>query len=68
MSFGNAATNKPTTHKQSIIFYSKYNEYDVCPSVCLNLMISGTAKPIGLYSSGNIATGPVGASSYFLGG
>ena len=35
-------------------------------SVSLTLKISLTAKPIGLYSSGNIPTDPVAVISYFL--
>ena len=34
--------------------------------VCLKLKISVTAKPIGIYSSGNISTDPVVFLSYFL--
>ena len=37
-------------------------------SVCLMLKISVTTELIGLYSSGNIPTGPVMVLSYFLGG
>ena len=37
-------------------------------SVCLKLKISVTTQPIGLYSSGNIPTGPVMVLSYFLRG
>ena len=39
----------------------------VCLSVCLKVKISVTTEPIGLYSSGNISTGPVMVLSYFLG-
>ena len=35
-------------------------------SVCLKLKISVSTKPIGLYSSGKIPTGPVTVLSYFL--
>ena len=38
----------------------------VCPSVRLKLKTSVTAEPNGLYSSGNITTGPVVVLSYFL--
>jgi hypothetical protein len=37
-------------------------------SVRLKLKISVTAEPNGLYSSGNIPTGPVVVLRYFLGG
>ena len=37
-------------------------------SVCLKLRISVTTKPIGLYSSGNIPTGPGMVSNYFIWG
>ena len=37
-------------------------------SVCQKLKISVTTKSIGLFSSGNISTGPVMVLSYFLGG
>ncbi len=37
-------------------------------SVRLNLKISVTTEPIGLYSSGSIPTGPVVVLSYFLRG
>ena len=39
-----------------------------CLSVRLMLKISVTIEPIGLYSLGNIPTGPVMVLSYFLGG
>ena len=40
----------------------------VCPSVRLKFKIEITAKPIGLYSSGNIPTGHVVFLSCFLEG
>ena len=52
----------------STISIKQSSTMSVCPSVCLKLKISVTTKPIGLYSSGNIPTGPGMVLSYFLWG
>ena len=53
--------------RRQCILYNT-TQYNVYLSVCLKLKISVTKEPIGLFSSGNIPTGPGIVLSYFIGG
>ena len=61
LNFVNRSVNK------SNLLYKVERCLPIRPSVSLKLKISVTAKPIGLYSSENIANDPVVVLAIFLG-